>query len=54
MRSCKNLLQDVAGRDIDAPLIARTVEGIADIRSSREGREGVQSFLQKRKPFWLD
>lgn len=53
VRSCKNLLQDVAGRDIDATLIARTVEGIADIRSSREGREGVQSFLQKRKPFWL-
>ncbi|MBH2019545.1 MAG: hypothetical protein I8H91_08285 [Burkholderiales bacterium] len=27
-----------------------------DIRTSsegREGREGVQSFLQKRKPFWL-
>lgn len=54
VRSCKNLLQDVAGREIDAPLIARTVEGIADIRASREGREGVQSFLQKRKPFWLD
>jgi len=54
VRSCKNLLQDVAGREIDAPLIGRTVKGIADIRTSREGREGVQSFLQKRKPFWLD
>ena len=53
VRSCKNLLQDVAGRDIDAVLIGRTVEGIADIRTSREGREGVQSFLQKRKPSWL-
>ncbi|WP_114971893.1 enoyl-CoA hydratase/isomerase family protein [Rhodoferax ferrireducens] len=53
VRSCKTLLQDVAGRDIDAPLIARTVEGIADIRTSSEGREGVQSFLQKRKPNWL-
>ncbi len=53
VRSCKTLLQDVAGRDIDAALIARTVEGIADIRTSREGREGVQSFLQKRKPNWL-
>ena len=41
------------GRDIDATLIARTVEGIADIRSSTEGKEGVQSFLQKRKPSWL-
>ena len=53
VRSCKMLLQEVAGRDIEAPLIGRTVEGIADIRTSSEGREGVQSFLQKRKPFWL-
>ena len=53
VRSCKMLLQEVAGRDIDAPLVARTVEGIADIRSSSEGKEGVQSFLQKRKPNWL-
>ena len=53
VRACKTLLQDVAGCDINAPLIARTVAGIADIRASREGREGVQSFLQKRKPNWL-
>ena len=53
VRSCKQLVQDVAERPIDAHLIARTVEGIADIRSSREGKEGVQSFLQKRKPNWL-
>jgi methylglutaconyl-CoA hydratase len=53
VRSCKTLVQEVAGRDIEAPLIGRTVEGIADIRTSSEGREGVQSFLQKRKPSWL-
>ena len=53
VRACKQLVQDVAGRDIDAALVRRTVEGIADIRSSPEGREGVQSFLQKRKPDWL-
>ena len=53
VRSCKRLLQEVAGRDIEAPLIALTVEGIADIRASVEGKEGVQSFLQKRKPSWL-
>jgi len=34
-------------------LIAQTVEGIATIRASAEGKEGVQSFLQKRKPAWL-
>jgi methylglutaconyl-CoA hydratase len=53
VRACKRLVQDVAGREIDAQLIAATVEGIADIRASDEGREGVASFLQKRKPAWL-
>src|SRR5574337_55929 len=53
MRACKKLVLQVAEREIDAGLIAATVEGIADIRASAEGREGVQSFLQKRKPSWL-
>jgi methylglutaconyl-CoA hydratase len=51
--ACKKLIADVAGREIDDALIARTVEGIADIRSSDQGREGVQAFLQKRKPSWM-
>jgi methylglutaconyl-CoA hydratase len=53
VKACKNLLHDVAGHDITAGLVRRTVEGIADIRASDEGREGVQSFLGKRKPNWL-
>ena len=53
VRACKRLVLDVAEREINASLIAATVEGIADIRASEEGREGVQSFLQKRKPAWL-
>nr|WP_315493806.1 enoyl-CoA hydratase/isomerase family protein [uncultured Rhodoferax sp.] len=53
VRSCKELVQTVAAREMDGALIAHTVEGIADIRSSSEGKEGVQSFLQKRKPNWL-
>ena len=53
VRACKRLLQDVAQHEIDAALIAQTVEAIADIRASTEGREGVQSFLQKRQPAWL-
>ena len=53
VRACKRLLQNVADREIDDALVALTVAGIADIRSSEEGKEGVQSFLQKRKPSWL-
>ena len=53
VRACKRLLQDVAQREIDAALIAQTVEAIADVRASAEGREGVQAFLQKRQPSWL-
>jgi len=54
LRSCKTLLHKVIGKDIDTALIAKTVEGIASIRVSAEGKEGVQSFLQKRKPNWLN
>ena len=54
VKECKTLLHDVAGQPIDAALIAHTVEGIANIRASAEGKEGVLSFLQKRKPNWLN
>jgi len=51
--ACKELVHEVAGAEIDESLIASTVAGIANIRVSDEGREGIQSFLQKRKPNWL-
>ncbi|MEJ5991584.1 enoyl-CoA hydratase/isomerase family protein [Ramlibacter sp. PS3R-8] len=53
VKACKRLLHDVAGHEISSGLVRRTVEGIADIRASDEGREGIQSFLGKRKPNWL-
>ncbi|MDW5445130.1 enoyl-CoA hydratase/isomerase family protein [Polaromonas sp. SM01] len=53
VRLCKKLVQDVAEQAISPELEQLTVEGIADIRVSPEGREGVQSFLQKRKPNWI-
>lgn len=53
VKVCKKLVQDVAFAEMGQPLIEKTVEGIADIRSSAEGREGVSAFLGKRKPSWL-
>ena len=52
VRECKRLVQDVAGRTIDAELIEDTANRIANIRASDEGREGVGSFLDKRTPSW--
>lgn len=54
VKVCKKLLQDVAYAELNDKLISDTVAGIAEIRASDEGKEGVQSFLQKRKPNWLE
>ena len=54
VRACKRLVQDLAGRAIDATLRADTARRIADIRASDEGREGVQAFLAKRSPAWRE
>jgi len=52
VRACKRLVQDVAGRPVDAALRDETARRIADIRASEEGREGVQAFLGRRDPAW--
>ncbi len=54
LKEAKRLVRDVGGVPITDALIADTVERIADIRVSDEGREGVQSFLEKRKPSWVN
>jgi methylglutaconyl-CoA hydratase len=48
----KDLVGAVAGRPVDGALKADTARRIAEIRASPEGREGVASFLEKRKPSW--
>jgi methylglutaconyl-CoA hydratase len=53
VKACKRLVQDVAGRPIDEAVRADSARRIADIRASAEGKEGVQSFLNKRAPAWL-
>ena len=48
----KALIRAVAGRPVDDELVADTAARIAEIRGSAEGKEGIASFLGKRKPSW--
>jgi len=50
----KKLVRDVVGEPVTDALLADTAQRIAVIRASTEGREGVASFLEKRKPHWLN
>ncbi len=52
--ACKDLLFAVAGRPIDGEMVDDTARRIAEIRVSREGREGVAAFLEKRPPRWRE
>ncbi|MBI1892101.1 MAG: enoyl-CoA hydratase/isomerase family protein [Burkholderiales bacterium] len=54
VKEAKRLVCDVAGAPLTLSLIADTVERIAGIRASDEGKEGVEAFLQKRLPSWLN
>ena len=49
----KDLLRAVAAGPADDAMIADTAKRIAEIRVSPEGREGIASFLEKRKPDWV-
>lgn len=53
VKACKKLVQDLAHAPITPALRDDTARRIADIRASAEGREGVQSFLNKSRPGWL-
>ncbi|MBQ5962195.1 enoyl-CoA hydratase/isomerase family protein [Massilia sp. ZL223] len=50
----KKLVREVVGAPVTDALLADTASRIAAIRASMEGREGVASFLEKRKPSWLN
>ncbi len=53
VQQAKVLVREVVGQPVNDALLADTAERIAHIRASEQGREGVASFLEKRKPGWL-
>ena len=48
----KKLLAHVAKSPISPALSAHTASVLADARAGDEAREGIRSFLEKRKPRW--
>jgi len=48
----KELIRYVAHGAIDQGTMAGTAERIAAARASDDGKEGIRSFLEKRKPSW--
>ena len=52
MKKIKDLIRAVSFRQLDDELVAETAKRIAEIRVSPEGKEGIASFLEKRKPAW--
>ncbi|MEF9927013.1 MAG: enoyl-CoA hydratase/isomerase family protein [Massilia sp.] len=54
VRQAKTLVREIVGQPVDDALLRDTAGRIAAIRASTEGREGVASFLEKRKPAWIN
>lgn len=52
LAAAKRLLADVAGRPLDAMLMAETAQRIATARAGHEAQEGIAAFKARRKPLW--
>ncbi len=49
----KEWIRAVAGAPMTPGLIKESAKRLAAARASEEGREGIRSFIEKRKPAWL-
>ena len=54
IQEAKSLIANVSNRVIDKELIDYSTQLIAKIRVSEEGQEGLNAFLEKRQPQWIN
>ncbi|MCZ6488808.1 MAG: enoyl-CoA hydratase/isomerase family protein [Gammaproteobacteria bacterium] len=50
--AAKDLIRAVSNQPIDSDVIQNCAQRIAQIRATSEAREGLDAFLEKRKPNW--
>jgi len=53
MKIAKQVVFAMSEDEITNDMIAFTVNTIADVRESEEGKEGTAAFLEKRSPSWV-
>lgn len=53
MRAAKRLCLEYAGRPVTQETLESTARQIAQIRATREAKEGLSAFLEKRKASWV-
>lgn len=53
VREAKDLIKAVAFRPLNDSITEETAGWIARIRATKEGKEGLESYLEKRKPDWI-
>ncbi|OEY65525.1 enoyl-CoA hydratase/isomerase family protein [Marinobacter sp. X15-166B] len=53
LTACKQLIARSGHNQPDEELIQYTADLIASLRTSPEGQEGLQAFLDKRQPNWI-
>ncbi len=54
IRETKKLLLKLADLNSFEKIMDETANIIAEARASKEGKEGISSFFEKRKPSWID
>lgn len=54
MSACKTLIYNISNKLSFEESIDYTARLIAELRASKEGQEGMASFLEKRKPNWVN
>ncbi len=52
IRHCKELIRKAGRGEVTSPLQEYTIKKIASLATTPEAREGISSFLEKRKPSW--
>ncbi len=54
MAACKELIYNISNKLSFEDAIDYTARLIAELRASKEGQEGMASYLEKRKPNWVN